>query len=60
MLRHGCMRHIGDGESTKVRKVSRVTCSVNGYLTIDMPEELKYVIVRSFMDICNERDKDII
>lgn len=73
VIRQGCRRRIGNGKSTKIWQVPSLPCPENGYLTTDMPEELKEAKVESLLaenqrewdeevlkDICNDRDFELI
>lgn len=73
VIRQGCRRRIGDGRSTKIWQVPWLPCPLNGYLTTEMPDELKDTTVENLLednhrewdievlqDICNERDRELI
>ncbi|XP_074355726.1 uncharacterized protein LOC141695374 [Apium graveolens] len=73
VIRQGYRRRIGDGKDTKIWKVPWLPCSLNGYLTTDIPEELQDITVENLMDeskrawdddvlqnICNARDCELI
>lgn len=73
VVRQGCRRCIGDGQSTRVWQVPWLPCVENGYLTTEMPEQLQHVNVNGLFaenqtewdeevlfDICNERDRELI
>ena len=73
VVRQGCKRRIGDGSSTKIWKVPWLLCPENGFLTTEMPDELKDATVSGLMDetrggwdddilydIFNDRDTELI
>lgn len=73
VIRKGCRRRIGNGKSTKIWKVPWLPNPKNGYLTTDMPAELKETTVENFFcenkrewdndvlsDLFNERDTRLI
>lgn len=73
VIRQGCRRRIGNGLSTKIWKVPWLLCPDNGFLTTEMPEELKHENVQSLFeenqegwdeeilcDILNERDRELV
>lgn len=73
IVRKGCRRRIGNGDSTRVWKVLWLPCSENGFVTTDMPPELENITVQSLRvpgennwdeevlnDIFNSRDGELI
>lgn len=50
IVRQGFRKRIGNGESTGIWQVPWLLCSENGYLTTDMPEELKEARVEGLID----------
>lgn len=73
VIKQGCRKRIGNGENTKVWKVSWLPCGENGYLTTCMPPELENLKLKNLMeddrrssdhetvrDIFNERDVELI
>lgn len=73
MIKQGCRKRIGNGESTRVWQIPWLPCKENGFLTTIMPQELENITVRGLMtnegnqwddevlrDICNERDVEMI
>lgn len=73
IIKQGCRKKIGNGESTRVWKVQWLPCLDNGYLTTKMHKELEHVTVQSLLDdsqrqwdeeipsdLCNERDRKLI
>ncbi|KAL8124141.1 hypothetical protein AgCh_011956 [Apium graveolens] len=73
VILQGCRRRIGDGISTKIWQIPWLLYLENGFLTTDMPEELRTAVVAGLFneekegwdeeilnDICNERDRDLI
>ncbi|KAL8089279.1 hypothetical protein AgCh_038904 [Apium graveolens] len=73
VIKQGCRKRIGDGLTTKIWKVPWLLCPDNGFLTTEMPDELKSATVAGLMnedrrgwddeilqDLCNERDRDLI
>lgn len=73
IVRKGCRRRIGNGDSTRVWKVLWLPCSENGFVMTDMPPELENITVQSLRvpgennwdeevlnDIFNSRDGELI
>lgn len=48
-IRQGCRRRIGDGKSTRVWQVPWLSCLESGYITTELPEELKDIQVHGFL-----------
>lgn len=72
VVKQGCWKRIGNGDSTKVWKVPSLPCPENGFLTTNIPEELENIMVRNLMvggenkwddevlkDICNARNVEL-
>lgn len=73
VIKKGCRKQIGDGKQIDIWKVPWLPCKENGYITTEMPAQLEGEKVCSLMhikrnewdeevllDICNERDRDLI
>lgn len=73
VIRQGSRRRIGNGKSTRIWQVPWLPCPENGYLTTEMPEELKDAMVEGLFvenhrvwdeeviqDIINVRDRELI
>lgn len=50
VVRRGCRRRIGDGTSTKIWKIPWLPSTENGFLTTDMPKELRDATVAGLFD----------
>lgn len=50
IVRQGCKRRIGDGKTTRVWQVPWLPCLENGYVTTEMPEELKDIKVHGLLN----------
>lgn len=73
LLKQGCRRRIGNGDSTRIWKVPWLPHVDNGFLSTDMPLELQNATVSGLFefderrwdeaiisDLCNSRDKELI
>lgn len=73
VISEGCRKRIGNGEDTRIWKVSWFPCLENGYLTTEIYSELEEATVHGLMnedkigwdeavllDLCNDRDRKLI